>query len=244
MSYFLYDGTITLQTSFCLKGPEALHLLQSRRIQIGEVIEIQDQKNVRYQTKVDAVSRRELTLTPITVVTTPRDSHLTINLYQALVKEKSLELVLQKSTELGVSTVTFFQSGFSQRLKKDIEKQKDRWEKICIEACKQSGRAKPPKIEFRCSLSEIIEQIKDRDKSGISVVLDTTDQKSPRIEDLNFSNSEVDLFIGPEGGWQDEELNRLEAIKINLGQRILRSETAAITAAALLQYLHGDLNPS
>ena len=243
VSYFLYSKVIQTEQLFTVKGDEAGHVLRSRRIQVGEVIQIQDLNVTRFEARVEKLDNRSLTLLPLKQLQTPPESPLTIHLYQALVKEKGLDLIVQKCTELGVSSICFFQSRYSQRLhaKNDSEKKLQRWHRIAIEACKQSGRAVPPGISFISDLSKFQQ---DSGESSIETIpalcLESSGETVP-LESACSKTSTVNLIIGPEGGWSDTELDGLPFQKIQLGPRILRSDTAAISAVTVLQYLYGDL---
>ncbi len=240
MSYFIFESKIVLNQPFTLDGEEAQHLLNSRRIQIGEAIEIQDQCYHRYLATVEAISKKHLILLPETQLTTPPESPFKINLFQALIKDKNLELILQKTTELGVSAIYLFQSTFSQKLKKDTSKQLQRWNKICLEACKQSGRVKAPPVAYFDSIQKT-ESFLRASSDQIPILCMSTVKHFNQLSDIQFPESEVNLLIGPEGGWHDDEFSIQNVVPINLGQRILRAETAAIISVSILQFLHGDL---
>jgi len=237
MSYFIFDGILKPNQPVTLEGEEALHLLNSRRIHPGEEIEIQDANYQRFQAKVNSVGKKSLLLQPLVQIEPPLEPTFKINLFQALIKDKPLELVLQKATELGVATICLFQSTYSQRLKKEPDKQLSRWRKICVEACKQSGRTKPPALSFLNSLADY--QPKSPD---IPLIQFSTSPQNQKLNTLDPKANEIELFIGPEGGWQSAELEHLQVIPINLGLRVLRSETAAIAAVSIFQYLFGDMS--
>ena len=110
MPYFYFDGIIQLQDPFVIKGEEASHILQSRRIKRGEIIQVQDQTYDRFQVQVENIHRNSLSLLPLRVQNTPPPSKFSIHLYQAIVKEKALDLIIQKTTEMGVSSIGFFHS--------------------------------------------------------------------------------------------------------------------------------------
>lgn len=241
MSYFLYEGNLELNQTFILKGDEAAHLLQSRRVRQGEWIEIQDMSNQRYQAAVETVQRKELTLVTVSRLEPPAESPCHIHLFQALVKDKALDLILQKTTELGVSSISLFHSTHSQRLKKEVDKQVVRWQKICLEACKQSGRVAPPQVTFLDSQDKLKAMLLAHNKLFPTICLMTTPQPL-RLEQILAPGGSVNLLIGPEGGWQPGEWSEPEILPVNLGQRVLRSETAAIATISILQYLFGDMS--
>jgi 16S rRNA (uracil1498-N3)-methyltransferase len=241
VSYFLFDNEIKENQKITLRDQEALHLLKSRRIRTRELIEIQDCNHHRWLARVEALSKKELLLTSLTRTETPAESPLKIHLFQALVKEKQMDFILQKSTELGVNSITFFHSANSQRLKKDKEKQISRWNKICLESCKQCGRTIPPHVRFLENLEDpqLTESWNSTEHGLISLELSRSAQT---IDSLELEAGEVSILIGPEGGWQADELAELPCIRINLGPRILRAETAAIAVVSIFQFRFGDLS--
>lgn len=240
MSYFLTDQKLTKNQSFRLEGEEANHLLKSRRVLPGEKIEIQDIEHKRFLANVEEVAKRYLILRPTSEIKTPKKSPIDIHLYQALVKEKAIDFIVQKGTELGVTSITFFHSVFSQRLKKDQEKLIGRWKKIAWEACKQSGRVSPPEIFFH-SKNDLQGLFGGGNNSqNVSICLDTTGD-TKNLASFKSNPKSINLLIGPEGGWQEEELDAIKIEKVHFGPRILRADTAAIAAISALQFLFGDL---
>lgn len=238
MSYFSFDGIIQLQSLFSLEGEEAQHLLKSRRIRLEESIEIQDIQNRRYHSTVKNIGRKSLDLLPFEEIPTPPESPIKIHLYQSLVKEKALDHILQKVTELGVNSIFLFQSQFSPVTAKNLSHRNSRWEKIVLEACKQSGRALPPKIELLGTLQQCLQQ-KERFHSPTWCLHPSP---SPvKGEAISTVPQEINILIGPEGGFSNEEIESFPFPSIQMGPRILRADTAAVTAIGVLQFLYGDL---
>ncbi|MCP4750735.1 MAG: 16S rRNA (uracil(1498)-N(3))-methyltransferase [Proteobacteria bacterium] len=246
MSYFIFDGTVQLGKSFIIKGEEASHILQSRRIRPGEIIRIQDRSARRYDARVEESGSRKVTLCPLNIRDIAPESELRIHLYQALVKEKALDAIVRKTTELGVAGIRFFQSRYSQRLKpgSDVDKKRIRWEKIALEACKQSDRAKPPVIAFLPELSDVLQFMRHDADDAVQTICMSISGESVALDQLSMESNALNVLIGPEGGWDRNELDSLTCTKVHLGPRILRADTAAISAVGLLQYLHGDMKNS
>ncbi|NQU63518.1 MAG: 16S rRNA (uracil(1498)-N(3))-methyltransferase [SAR324 cluster bacterium] len=243
VSYFLYSGVIQTGQDFTISGDEAGHILKSRRIQIGEAIHIQDQETLRYEVRVEKLANRSLTVFPLQKLKTPSESPLRIHLYQALVKEKALDTIIQKCTELGVCSICFFHSRYSQRIpaKAGLEKKKQRWLRIAVEACKQSGRVAPPAISFISDLSEFHQVSVESSIETIPSFCLESSGETVSINNILADKQELNLVVGPEGGWGPGDLKSQAFQSVHLGPRILRSETAAIAAIAILQSLSGDL---
>lgn len=244
MPYFLFSGVIRPGQPFDIHSDEAGHILKSRRIQIGETIQIQDLETVRFEARVEKLGKRSLTLYPMRQLQMPPESPFKIHLCQALVKEKALDTIIQKGTELGVSSICVFQSRFSQRLhaKAEVGKKTQRWQRIAIEACKQSGRALPPDISFAFELDKFHQVSGKSSIETIPLLCLESSGNSIALNRANTDLSEVVLIVGPEGGWGEDEWDRFPIQRVHLGPRILRSETAAIAGITILQYQKGDLS--
>ena len=168
---------------------------------------------------------------------TPRDYDMV--LVQSILKGDKMDLVVQKSTELDVDTV-YTVSTANCVAKYDAKKLKakgDRWTKIMQEASQQCGRYDLPDLEVACSLEEILEREADslcilayESEDGTTLRKVLTDHPDKR---------RVVVFIGPEGGFGKQEVEALAAKGVHvasLGNTILRAETAAISALAMMKY--------
>src|SRR3989344_8625753 len=157
-----------------------------------------------------------------------REPNKKLVLYQSLVKKERFEQILQHGTEIGISE---FFSVISKRAgKKSI--QLDRCQKILREASEQSGRAVVPKLSPVLDFKKAVEQARD---SGFKTYFAHTEEKDRRI--YGAGDRHVNLFIGPEGGWDQSEvfaMQRAGFIPISLGRLTFRAETAAIVAGYTL----------
>jgi 16S rRNA (uracil1498-N3)-methyltransferase len=163
---------------------------------------------------------------------------LQLNLCVALLKGEKFDLVVQKATELGVTKVTPLITRYADihlRDESDAAKRVTRWQRIALEAAKQSGRAFVPEISTPVAFETVV-------ADGLGVMF--SERGGDSLESLPAAHS-ITALVGSEGGWSDEELESARARNlhvITLGGRVLRAETAAITVAVLLQHLFGDLN--
>ncbi|MBI2251854.1 MAG: 16S rRNA (uracil(1498)-N(3))-methyltransferase [Armatimonadetes bacterium] len=160
------------------------------------------------------------------------DPYFNLVLFQSLIKKDNFEWVVQKATEIGVSKIVPLITAYTDFfLNKDSYK--ERWEKIAQSASAQSGRKKIPVIDKIRNFEEVLKDIKDLDLSIAPYELEKTQKiKLPR---KNLKN--IGIFIGPEGGFTEEEISKLFSLgvkKVTLGPRILRSETAALVALSLI----------
>jgi len=241
MPYFLIDEKVILSNSFAIKGKEMHHIMGPRRVRIGEEIEIQDSSQVRFLCKVTRSTKREIELSPLKVVSTPKEPELQINLFQALLKEKAMKNIIQKVTELGVCRIIIIETTYSQRFtsKDHMETHLASWNKVALEACKQSGRVKPPEIIFSGSINELLYKPNFHESDFFCL---HTDCKSNVRDFYEFSGKVLNLLIGPEGGFSEEEINNKNIHQISLGPRILRGDTAATIAVGIAQFLFGDMS--
>ena len=221
-----------------LTADEARHLREVLRLKPGDEVSVFDGAGKEFRARV-AQARREFAELDLDQEIEPArpESPLRITLAVALLKGEKFDLVVQKATELGVTKIVPLITRYADiklRDESDASKRVARWQRIALEAAKQSGRAVVPTIEnpspFESVLSPSNPCLLFSEKSGHGLTQIDTDS--------------VTAIIGSEGGWSDEELEQARAAGaqiVTLGGRILRAETAAITAAALLQHRFGDL---
>ena len=169
------------------------------------------------------------------------ESHLQLNLCVALLKGEKFDLVVQKATELGVKKITPLLTRFADihlRDASDATKRLARWQRIAIEAAKQSGRAFVPEISLPVDFEAAL------DVDGLGMMFAERDGESLEHLTGEPAPQSITALVGSEGGWSDAEIEAARARNfhvITLGGRILRAETAAITVTALMQHLFGDL---
>jgi 16S rRNA (uracil1498-N3)-methyltransferase len=235
-----------------LPSDEARHLRDVLRLRAGDEAFVFDGEGREYLCVVTEPGRGKSAATlEVKEETEPAspESALCLTLAVALLKGEKFDLVVQKATELGASRITPVATARADvrlRDESDTSRRIARWQRLALEACKQSGRARVPVVDEPVSFSALLEGathenfqarllFAERMGRGLMETLDENQESTPRS---------VCALVGPEGGWEDEELTRaLEAgwRIITLGGRTLRAETAAIAITALLQHLCGDL---
>jgi 16S rRNA (uracil1498-N3)-methyltransferase len=243
VSYFLTSQKLEIDKETTVSGEEAVHIFAARRIKPGETIEIQDANNKRFLTKVVAASRKEVKVSPMQQIDTPLEPDLQIYVLLALVKEKALDYIIQKITELGVRELIIFPSTNSPIEPGNKEKRVERWQRISIEATKQSGRAYPTQVTFLDNMDQALEAAR---KTDLTFLLEKTGNKNFRdVSTEKPKIKSVAVIIGPEGGLTADEIKQSLAIKnsvaVRMGPRILRADTATIAAVSTIQALFGDL---
>ncbi|MBU0482644.1 MAG: 16S rRNA (uracil(1498)-N(3))-methyltransferase [Proteobacteria bacterium] len=228
-----------------IRGEEARHILQVLRLKPGKKIALFDGTGNIYDADITSTTKKEVLVTiSSSLKETERPPFL--HLGMALLTGKKMELVVQKATELGVKTIQPFISRYNTA--QEITGNKgQRLQKISAEACKQCGRPVPPVIKPLLNFDQLIA---DPENSGFKIIF-YEDENKVGLRDIetNLSAARPDsvLFLtGPEGGFTPDEVELARQhgyTSSSLGTLVMRAETAAISGAALLQYLLGNLNP-
>lgn len=232
-----------------LRSDEARHLRSVLRLERGDEVFVFDGEGREFRCVVQVQRRDGATLEECSEVEPERpESQLRLTLAVALLKGEKFDLVVQKATELGVTRIVPVVTKLADvrlRDEADAERRVARLKRIAIEACKQSGLAKAPQIETPIAFSALIEANSSQDNEW-HVMFSERDGRSfsETLESLRVPPGAVTALVGSEGGWTDEEIAAAVDAGwsvVTLGGRTLRAETAAITTAALLQHLFGDL---
>lgn len=238
---FRFDGETFEGGLVELKGDEAHHAINVKRIKPSEAVLLTDGKSRLSSGIVESIDGKVLKVR-IGNVESVFASDLDFFLVQALAKGDRDELAIQAATELGVRGVIPWQAdrSISRWDSAKISKQVTRWQSICDEASKQSLRVGFPFVEQPLNSLQLAGQIKNR--TGLWLVLDPSAEKS--ITEVVLPNTgEILLVVGPEGGITSDELSNFEAggaIRVRLGQGILRTSTAGVAALAYLSAKAGS----
>ena len=228
-----------------LTGDEARHLREVLRLKTGDEVFVFDGTGKEFRCTIASARRDEALLSECEEVTPNRpESPFRLTLALALLKGEKFDLVVQKATELGVTEIVPVMTRNADiRLNDalDAEKRVKRWQRIAIEASKQSGRAGVPTISLPTSVDSII-----RESEHLLRVMFSERNGASLHEGLSSMSQPTSglALIGSEGGWADEELIAAKHAGwqiVTLGGRVLRAETAAIVVTALLQHKWGDL---
>ena len=231
-----------------LASDEARHLRDVLRLKSGDEVYVFDGGGSEFHCRVEESRRDSAQLKVISKVEPARpESSLQLTLAVALLKGEKFDLVVQKATELGVTRVVPVITRYADirlRDESDAVKRVARWQRIALEAAKQSGRAVVPEVNNPTAFESLIQT---KAVAGMPRVIFSERGGQSLTEAARGIPGEIagiTALVGSEGGWADEEL--VEArdegwIVVTLGGRTLRAETAAITVSALIQYLYGDL---
>lgn len=240
----IHTQQLTSHQDILIEGKQAHYVLTVLRRKIGDNLFLFDGKNEEYQTVIKKIEKKSLWLSLIDKQTINRESPLNIHLIQGISKGERMDWVVQKATELGVSRITpvYTQHGAVSLNAERMLKKQEHWENIIISACEQCGRNVIPVCDSIQSFSEALNL--PSVKNCMRWILhpnETIKQNVLNMKEKAITN--IQLLIGPEGGFSESEIIQAQAsgcVTMQLGPRVLRTETAAIAAIAALQAIWGD----
>ena len=226
-----------------LNDEQAKYVTRVLRLKVDHKVVMFDGKGGEYVASIIRFVKNRVLLHVGDRHTRKTESPLAIRLIQGISRNRRMDIVIQKSTELGVRRITPVITEFSI-VKLDAEraaKRHEHWLKISQSACEQCGRIMPPEIDMPQKLDGWLTDFSSADVTRI--MLDPDSSKS--IAMLPAPNINIELLIGPEGGFSEAEYVQCKEANfkaIALGPRILRTETAALASISILQAFWGDLS--
>jgi 16S rRNA (uracil1498-N3)-methyltransferase len=242
------------EDSFLLVGAEAFHATKVLRHKVGDALLVFDPVGQRFSGVIEKISEAGEVVGRIVSRFPAAASCVAIHLYQALLKSQAWEDVLKKGTQIGVAHfIPVITSRTAVVFKEEsAENKNSRWSKIILSAVKQSERFSTPTISSPLRFPEALEQGL---QSGLNLFawenLSNSGNNAHKIS--TFLHKAIlekerpirlNLWIGPEGGFSDEEAKKLQdrgAIPFSLGDNILKAEAAAFAACLLIRYEAGEL---
>jgi len=230
-----FDGSAVM-----LDEDETRHLRDVLRLKVGDIANVFDGEGREFECRVDAIEKRQSKLAIQSEVTpSSTESPLDLSIAAVLLKGDKLDLVVQKAVELGVNRFIPMTSVRCDVKAADPSKRAARWKRIAMEATKQCGRARLMQIEDVIEFRELIDRTNDAELTRIHF-----SERDGESFDAVAGATKILAFIGPEGGWDDAEIEKATAagiISITFGGRILKADTAAISIASILQHRFGDM---
>lgn len=230
---------VSHKSSVRVTGEKASYLSTVLRCREGDPLSVTDSTGQTYSAAVLSAAKKEVVLGISCRLEIAAESPLRIVLLQGLLRGEKMDLVIQKTTELGVQEI---RPVATQRSQLQETRKLARWRKIAEEASRQSGRNIVPAIHAPAAFNGLFECALNAD---IKIIF-WEEGGSPLASVLGKLENpgSVMLFVGPEGGFSGAEVDL--AVQhgfavTTLGKRILRAETAAISAVSLVQFILGDL---
>ena len=224
-----------------IQGSDVNHMKNVLRMRPGEEVMVSDGNNRQYRCRVEDYPDGEAVLAILEAGLVDTELPSRIYLFQGLPKQEKMELIVQKAVELGVCQVIPVQTRrcVVKLDAKKAAKKVQRWQQIAESAAKQAGRGYIPAVSEVMTFQEALAFSETLDIRLIPYELADGMEGTRKILDGIRPGQSVGIFIGPEGGFEKEEVGRAVeagAMPITLGKRILRTETAGIAVLSILMY--------
>jgi 16S rRNA (uracil1498-N3)-methyltransferase len=238
---FFTDSPLALNADIQLSESAAAHATRALRLNVGDNAIIFNGDGFDYACTLTSVKKNTVTATITGAKAISNESPLDITLLQGISSGDRMDFTIQKAVELGVKRIQPINSQRSVvKLTQDrAEKRIEHWQNVAISACEQSGRAFVPKVLPPLSLENWLSQ--NPYNNTLRILLNPVGAK--RLNKIPKPASTIELLIGAEGGLSQGEIDLASSQNfqsIVLGPRILRTETAALTAISVMQSLWGD----
>lgn len=236
------DEALVTGSEIAVSGDKARYLGKVLRLRVGDQVAVFNGRDGEFEAQLSRISKQEVELVLGAASETRTESELKIHLVQGISRGERMDLVVQKATELGVKRITpvLTEYGVVKLAAERASKRQEHWQKIAISACEQSGRTRPPLVERPLTLKDWFGQRSQR--ADVELILQPG--ATSTLSSIAAPQTKVCLMIGPEGGFSQSEYEDAavcDFVPVSLGPRILRTETAAISALAIAQSLWGDL---
>lgn len=244
--FFITQSQIVDKNAY-IEGQDVNHIKKVLRYKTGDKIEICNKDTEEnFLGEIQEIQENIIRCSNLIKIEKKAESNIKITIFQGLPKADKMELVIQKSVELGVFEITPLKMKrcVVKLNEKDLGKKIERWQKISEVAAKQCERDYVPKINLPTDIKKLCAQIKEYD---LFIVAYEKEDKKTLKEVINKFKQNINtqkeirigIVIGPEGGIDQEEINNLSnsgAQVVTLGKRILRTETVALNVLSILMY--------
>ena len=238
MPRFFIDGAADGRAY--ITGADALHIAKALRMRPGEAMTLCDGKGTDFDGVLETVTDRQVTVRITASRPSQAEPTLAVTLYQGLPKGDKMDWIVQKAVELGVTAVVPVATRRSvARLEGKADKKQERWQRIAAEAAGQCGRGILPAVERPLSWSQALSRLSEE-----PALVFYEGGGQPLRELVTPSTRRLSVFVGPEGGFDPEEIDAIRRQSggvATLGPRILRCETAPLAALTLLMHLSGNM---
>ena len=225
-----------------ISGGDVNHIKNVLRLEVGDWIVACDGNGTDYVSRIQSICSDEVVASIEKVQPTGTELPVRITLFQGMPKKDKLELIIQKAVELGaceIVPVMTKRTVVKLSEEKKIIKRLERWQSIAYAAAKQCDRGIIPTVHKPVSYEEALAMADQLDYNVIPYELQTGMEEARKIVDQACKQRSLGIFIGPEGGFEPEEVERAMTRNIHpmtLGKRILRTETAGMALLSILMF--------
>ena len=236
-----------------LSGKDVNHIRNVLRLNPGDTISVSDGVKRFFTASIEEMSKESIQLSILNKIC-PAETRKRplIRLVQGIAKGAKMDWIIQKATELGVDEIQPVLTNYTiVRLQGDGDRKKKcvRWQEVAEAAAKQSRRLTVPTVGAPCQLHDFLQQDAHKSQNHLRLVADERRAAGSLKEQLKTSllvkSDEINLYIGPEGGFSEKEFDALAsqaASFLSLGPQILRTDTAGLVLLALVLYEAGFMN--
>jgi len=241
MHRFFVEPHQVAEDTIRIEGTDVNHIKNVLRMKVGDVLQISDGHNQQYLCSILSMESTEVVVSIEETLATSTELPSKLYLFQGLPKGDKMEFIIQKAVELGVYEIipVATKRAVVKLDEKKAAKKVERWNSIAESGAKQSGRNVVPTVMDVMSYNEALAYAKKLDVVLIPYELaEGMEETRQIIADIRQGQS-VGIFIGPEGGFEVEEVERAKMqgiLPVTLGKRILRTETAGLTMLSILMY--------
>ena len=231
----------TPKNEIILDGEQARHIAKSLRMKKGDMLTVNDSNGNDFGCLIEEITKDSVRLSVCYKQASESEPSCKVRIYQANPKGSKLEDIIQKCTELGVFEITpvLTKRCVSRPDEKSAKKKTERYNKISLEAAQQSGRGIVPKINNLIPLKQAVNE----DNSDVKIVF-YEGGGEPLKSLIDENTKSVSIYIGPEGGFEKEEVDLITAggaTAATLGKRILRTQTAPVAALSAIMLITNNL---
>lgn len=226
-------------------GDDVKHIYKVLRLKEGDQVIINNGLSEEYLGEIEEVTKEKVIVKIIKKNEINSESKVNITLFQGMPKAAKMDLIVQKGTELGVNNFApIITSRVDVKLKGEFKKL-ERLQRIALEACKQCKRARVPEVLEPLEFKEMLKELENMDLVVVPYENATGQGIKQLVKNVPQDGvCDIGIVIGPEGGFEEEEIEALKSINahiVTLGPRILRTETAGLVCTSLIQYEFSDL---
>jgi len=236
------EGNYAAGSELQLDAEQTRYLGRVLRLRVGDRIHVFDGAGNEYAAAISSIGKSSATLAVEESSIAETESGLRVHLVQGISRGERMDFVVQKATELGVKRITpvLTEYGVVKLDEKRAAKRRGHWQQVAASACEQCGRVRLPRIDTPAPLKTWF----GSKPASVDTEVILKPGAPTALAGIDAPQTKVCLLIGPEGGFSENEYEDAEVSgfrPVALGPRVLRTETAAVAALAVLQSLWGDL---
>lgn len=244
MNRFFIDKGQMIDDKIQILGKDVKHIKNVLRLKLKDRIEVICEGKV-YLCEILDIESNMVTTSVLDSFIGKNEPPIHIALYQSIAKGNKMDFIIQKATEIGVKEIYPVITERTIVKIKDVKKEQskvERWNTIAEEAAKQSKRDYLPVVNNIIKFNEMVDILKNESNIIVPYEMEDIYGLKKALEDVK--PGKVNIIIGPEGGFEEDEIGKLKKIEgqvVTLGPRILRTETAGLVVASIVLYELGDL---